>query len=276
MKAYIVYRQDNDRSRKLRQQLTNEGIEYQMIQSLSVEINIEKLKELHRGEAFYNDLLGRNLVLGEVAASYGHQKAVETFLRSDEQWGLILEDDARLELKNLPLSELITDEGNRQARLINIGGGTRIYPSPFQRSKVLTDTLVPTLLAHSYIINKKAATIYYQNFQRYGITSSPDWPYPHPPKIRFSCSRIAFFTQSDDDVVRNIGSMRITEKITSSESALSMPINLGNLIKRINKIHRHRFRYRDIVYHEVIKRIQVRIYLIITQCIRSLRTSRQS
>lgn len=72
------------------------GIPNEKVLSLSRFKDEETLSMLHRGEPLYMQTIGRNLLILELGASYGHFKAIGKFLASEYEYGLIFDDDARM------------------------------------------------------------------------------------------------------------------------------------------------------------------------------------
>lgn len=122
-------------------------------------------------------LWGRKLTDAEIACLIGHEMAMGALLDSDEQWCLVLEDDA------LPAS-------NSAGLINNLGRTVLTSPAIFSLWSLDQETLViddkysdqresATLRAFpasavAYLINREAATVALT--RRWTILSTADWP----------------------------------------------------------------------------------------------------
>ncbi len=162
------------------------------VESLSSKFNVRELTGLHKGRDIYSLTVGRDMSLGEIGCAYGHYLAYESFLRTPNSWGLILEDDADMKAPLHPLLTAIEHQDNPSiVSLIDRRGGIE---SPFQEcSSQLISMLIPTQATSAYLINRNAASIFLKNYNRNGILSPSDWPYPQPSKMSFYSVRAPIF-----------------------------------------------------------------------------------
>jgi hypothetical protein len=248
----IVTTKDNDRSAHLRNGLTSHNIPYKCIFSLSVDSNKEEISQLKRPEDLYGLTIGRDILLSEIAASYGHELAYKELLDSQYQWALVLEDD--VEILNYGFLSVLESVDIRKPRLVYLARGVRILPRRENSSREIVDLIAPGLGALAYFINRKAAEIYWGNYQRYGITSVADWPYPQPRQIRFSISKVTYFREREFLQGRTISNDRKDKAIHSSEQALSMPISYSRLLRRSLQLRKFGFSLTSLFFHELILR----------------------
>jgi glycosyl transferase family 25 len=103
----------------------------------------------------------RDMSLNEIACAVSHKRALERFLDSEAEFGLIFEDDACIEPAALrQLSELIAVRPVT-FDLIKLGGyGTRLAPGRVvaQSSTVhLVAVVSPTVCSHAYLVSRSGA-----------------------------------------------------------------------------------------------------------------------
>lgn len=172
--------------------------EITLVESLSTEFNAEELASLHNGKAVYYLTVGRDLSLAEIGCAYGHFLAYKSLLKTTSEWALILEDDARMDL---PVDSLLAEinklRGPAVISLIDRRGGIE---NPFQRQgRDLVKLLLPSQATSAYLINKQAAKIYLENFNKFGVLSPSDWPFPHPREVNFYATRKPYFIHDWSD-----------------------------------------------------------------------------
>jgi GR25 family glycosyltransferase involved in LPS biosynthesis len=166
--------------------------EIHSVESLSTKFDAAELAGLHKGRDIYSLTVGRDMSLSEIGCAYGHQLAYESFLRTTNSWALILEDDADMQS---PIQSLFTTIQHKAdpsvISLIDRRGGIeylfRKCPSP------LMSLLTPSQATSAYLINRNAAAIFLENYNRRGILSPSDWPYPQSRKISFYSLREPIF-----------------------------------------------------------------------------------
>lgn len=172
--------------------LKDSGAQPISIESLSTKYNTDKLTSLHRGRALYYLTVGRDLSLGEIGCAYGHQLAYKSLVSSSRDWALVLEDDAQMDS---PIDSLFEEIHKLKSpaviSLIDRRGGIQ---KQFQKKdSELIKLLLPSQATSAYFINRNAATIFLNNYSKYGVLSPSDWPYPQSRKISFYVTRKPFF-----------------------------------------------------------------------------------
>jgi len=263
--AFIIHTKQVDRSKSLREQLKLLGIEFEMVESKSAWKEEDFLLPLHKGPDLYRHTIGRDLSLAELGGSLGHQYAYREIVSRKIPWGLIFEDDARLINKSFPFNLL--DEFTKPTH-INLAQHTRTLPKfkqKFEADGVL-ELIMPSTWAHAYLLNLEAAKKYEANFDRYGITTYPDWPYPQPKGIDFYISTTEFFGQEDPGISVTLTTERLKIPMENIEYSLVRPISTTRLVKRLLVAKDLGFLYSDIVYHELLLRLTVRISRAVKKC----------
>jgi len=271
-KGYVVYTSDNDRSENLIGSLRHLNLEYRKVESLSSRIDQKALEKLHKGSQVYELTVGRDLILGEIGGSYGHQRALASFLLDRGDWALVLEDDAILLDDEFDLYSILRTVPENKPVHINLGDPMRVIKKfDFRSNSELIKLHMPSLLAHAYLINRQAAQIYFGNFIRYGITSVPDWPYPQPFGVQFFLTKNVYFSQKPlSESQFSLTSERSLTKLNSSSQALSMPLSLRLLLKRIKLLRIRGFTLRDIIFHELVLRMRVRRSIVLANVSKKL------
>jgi GR25 family glycosyltransferase involved in LPS biosynthesis len=152
-------------------------------------------------QAFAKFSINREIKQTEIACSLGHIRMYEIFLKSFQEWGLFLEDDA-ICIKN-PQSFLNSLPKTKQPVQIFLhdGLGTNLKRYEFSKLKLknlgLTRRLDPQYGAYGYMLNKSAVELIL-NSKITRLISNADWPYLWPRKIRFYIADQVYFTHPKD------------------------------------------------------------------------------
>lgn len=263
--AFIIHTKQSDRSKPLREQLKLLGIAFESVESKSAWTEGDFLLPLHQGPDSYRHTIGRDLSLAEIGGSLGHQYAYKEIVSRNIPWGLIFEDDARLINKSFPFNLL--DEFTKPTH-INLAQQTRTLPRLKQKFEAygVLQLLMPSTWAHAYLLNLEAAKKYKTNFDQYGITTYPDWPYPQPMGINFYISTTEFFGQEDPGSSVTLTTERLKIPMENYEYSLVMPISPTRLLKRLSAAKKLGYLASDIVYHELLLRFAVRISRAVNKC----------
>jgi GR25 family glycosyltransferase involved in LPS biosynthesis len=221
------------------------------VESLSSKFNVRELTGLHKGRDIYSLTVGRDMSLGEIGCAYGHYLAYESFLRTSNNWALILEDDAHMMASLYSLLTAIEHQDNPSViSLIDRRGGVE---SPFQKSpNQLISMLIPTQATSAYLINRDAATIFLANYNRNGILSPSDWPYPQSPKISFYSMRAPIFKHEWSGVLSLINQDR--EQIIRSgfyEPVILSSFTMVGSLRRILKLRHLGLSIKETFYAEI-------------------------
>lgn len=108
----------------------------------------------------YRRLHGRKFHAGEVGCYLSHMKAIRTFLASDNAYGLILEDDAKLPPDLFHVLETGIAHGSDWdlLRLSTVNTGWRVPYRRFDATRHLAIALTRDKGAGAYLINRRCAT----------------------------------------------------------------------------------------------------------------------
>lgn len=258
LKAFIVYIEHNDRSAPLLEQLRVLQIPYEKVLSLSRFRDKAELQQLQKEEDLYKMTIGRNLLIPEIGAYIGHHFARLAFLKSNARIGLIMDDDARLEVD--PIDQLLNLPGKANfcfSLSENIDGIPKFFP---KNHHYLPLHFPSTMSAHAYLVSRKAAQKFVRSFVKYGVTSVADWPYPLP-RVHFYVSKKNNFSQAVSNGSYSVADERNREQTIGTEHALTMPITILSVFRRIKRLSAYGFSLTDLLHHEIILRFKVRRYL---------------
>lgn len=267
MRAFIVYIKENDRSYELTCDLDSLGIPYTKVLSLSRFNEEFELTEMHLGKDLYNLTIGRNLLLSEIGAHVGHQRARSAFLDSGYKLGLIMDDDARLGVSPFRLLEKLPQDF---AFCLSLSKNIDGIPKLLKKYNEFQALHVPsTMSAHAYVLDRNAARVLEQHYERYGITSVADWPYPLP-RIKFYISKENNFVQANATNGYSVAEERDLIRTQGTDHAQSMPISFRGLFGRMKNPRKYGFTYRDLFRQELILRYRTRRLLAILKVRRPL------
>lgn len=265
--AFIVYIKENDRSKQLIEDLRSLKLPYEKVLSLSRFHDESELLKLHLGEDLYELTIGRNLLLPEIGAHVGHHRARLAFLKSNHEFGLILDDDARLEVTPV---KLFMNMPRTRAFCLSLSKNIDGIPRIFGVGNLFQALHTPsTMSAHAYILNRAAAHKFAQQFNRDGVTSVTDWPYPLP-RLRFYISKENNFSQENSRETYSVAKERDYISTIGTKHALSMPITLISLAKRIADLNSYNFKLSSLLRHELLLRFRTRRFLAIRKIRRFL------
>jgi len=150
-------------------------------------------------------ILKRNMSRGEACCAKAHLDAYTNFIESNNNWALILEDDAILNPK-YDIRELLLLVNKLQSPSIVQLSPRTGYESFSKLFKFeilgkdssnigITKKLLPTHNADAYFINRSAAHLAITESAKSKIHYTADWPYIWDYKINFWHSTVPFFFQ---------------------------------------------------------------------------------
>ncbi len=122
----------------------------------------------------------RTLTPGEVGCALAHLRAQREAAIADEEWSLVMEDDARL---TRPLHEVVEvvewarnhgSSGPTVVLLSHLGAIVTPEPVAVLRGKVLQRAVVPPDGAACYLVNRQAARLFAE--QTLPVVGPADWP----------------------------------------------------------------------------------------------------
>lgn len=96
MLPLIIGLEDHSRGRELESQLLTQGLHADRVAGVLLH-ELPHPEEAYADQATARVLLRRNLTVGEIGCSLAHRAAYERLLSIDCNFGLIFEDDARLQ-----------------------------------------------------------------------------------------------------------------------------------------------------------------------------------
>lgn len=191
---WILGLQNNYRGKKLEIQLNAQCLKFSNYWGYDGRIQNVFTKIENFDSSFSNFVHGRSLLATEVAASLGHIGIYEEVHNSNNDWGLILEDDAQIQdglagfLNNLRTSSKPT------VISLNSGAGFKFKKKfkYYRDTRVCTPEVIQLLelpsLAHGYLVNQKAVSM--MNFvDMRNLISVPDWPYVWPNSFQYYITR---------------------------------------------------------------------------------------
>ena len=213
----------------------------------------------HSNKCKANFLLDRDLTLGEICCALGHREIYNDFLETSFEWALVLEDDARLVLKEIPYSflEKIAKHNPSIIQLYGLAEALEQLPINQKEIQVIKKggeddlyrlNFIPEL-THAYFINRLAAKQLSKSTMN-GIYSTADWPLLATKGLHFYISGRPVFVQNPDVSILEadrIGSMvRNKQNIQKLRSLLNIlgfkallgvrqrinPVDMQNLILR--------------------------------------------
>ncbi len=154
-----------------------------------------------------NFLLDRDLTLGEICCALGHREIYNDFLETSFEWALVLEDDARLVLKEIPYSFLEKIARHKPSIIQLYGLAEALVQLPINQKEIqmikkggVGDlyrlNFIPEL-THAYFINRLAAKQLSKSTMN-GIYSTADWPLLGTKGLHFYTSGRPVFVQNPD------------------------------------------------------------------------------
>jgi GR25 family glycosyltransferase involved in LPS biosynthesis len=154
-----------------------------------------------------NFLLDRDLTLGEICCALGHREIYNEFLETSFEWALVLEDDARLVLKEIPYTFLEKIARHKPSIIQLYGLAEALVQLPINQKEIqmikkggVGDlyrlNFIPEL-THAYFINRLAAKQLSESTMN-GIYSTADWPLLGTKGLHFYTSGRPVFVQNPD------------------------------------------------------------------------------
>ena len=183
------------------------GVEPQLVFGIDGRINSDLIALKSASKKRIRHLVGRDMANTEIANVLGHRLIYEEFLKTENEWALVLEDDSfptenfdlnKFDLKSLSIPSIVNLSGIDQ--LIKEFGelpclllGTHNISNSESEFYVYR-TLGNTFGTWAYLINREAAKIAIHNFK--SVDSTADWPHAWRNKVSFSRPEKSLFTVS--------------------------------------------------------------------------------
>jgi GR25 family glycosyltransferase involved in LPS biosynthesis len=251
LKIFVITVKGSKRQPSNLHHLDGYGEQAISIESLSTAHNSDELASMHRGRPLYYLTVGRDMSLGEIGCSYGHHLAYKSLVSSSSEWALVLEDDAYMDSPIDLLFEKVQKLKNPSViSLIDRRGGIE---NPFQRKgSVLIRLLLPSQATSAYLINRNAAKIFLDNYSKYGVLSTSDWPYPQSRGILFYVTHKPFFIHNWTEE----GSLLANDRNLAINDGFYVPELLNHLyirkvLMKLFSLRRLGISFRDLWYPEV-------------------------
>jgi hypothetical protein len=132
---------------------------------------------------------GRRLSRGEIGCALGHKKIYAELSRSDYQWALVLEDDARIEIPmNFTFLGTISSDIPTIIQLYPPDNPTRFEPIGklnISESNKIYQIATFAERTHGYLINRPAFKLANEIMSKSKIFSPADWPPSWISKVEF-------------------------------------------------------------------------------------------
>jgi glycosyl transferase, family 25 len=187
VQAFIIGLEDQYRGEELEKSLSSVGLDYRKSKGVSGSFNSKPMKEL-ANQKLAKALHGATLLDGEIGCAIAHLSVYEKFLKSKREWGLVLEDDARV-VDGSALSQVLEKldtlrEGNPTiyllfgAGILSSGRFHEVVPG-----YLAWDLLITPGGSSGYVINRSAAQMILE--QSLPIISPADWPLRTEGRITF-------------------------------------------------------------------------------------------
>jgi hypothetical protein len=205
--TYILGLSNQFRGEHLIDFLHKTGLKPQIVFGIDGRINSDLIAKNSAPKKRIKYLVGRDMVNTEIANVLGHRLIYKEFLRSGEEWGLVLEDDS------FPTKEFNLAVFNLKTlsfpMIINLSGIDRLMKefshlpcllldsmniSNSEKDLIVYRTLGHTFGTWAYLINRKAAEIATQNYK--WVDSTADWPHAWRDKVTFARPERSLFTVS--------------------------------------------------------------------------------
>jgi GR25 family glycosyltransferase involved in LPS biosynthesis len=205
--VYILGLPNEFRGERLIDFFNNIGIEPQLVFGIDGRINSDLIAKKSASKKRIQYLHGRNLANTEIATALGHRLIYEEFLKAENEWALVLEDDSfptnNFDLNKFDLKKFSTP------LIVNLSGIDQLIkdfdklPCLLLSSQNISNsesefyvyrTLGNTFGAYAYLINREAAKIATHSDEK--VDGSADWPYVWRNKVSFARPERSLFTVS--------------------------------------------------------------------------------
>jgi hypothetical protein len=192
------------RSTNLDSKLTDFGLNFELSPGVVLLENDFSTEKLH-SELLSRHICQRNLIIGEVGCSLAHEKAIKKFLMSDQEFGLIFEDDAEvIDDFNFDMIESVLDTRSPIIMVLGWIPGFAISKDPQISSddEPIELATSPTC-AFAYGINRPAAELMIGGHEK--IIDAPDWPIYTLNKVRWYSTHSPWVFANNDSQFSTIG-----------------------------------------------------------------------
>jgi hypothetical protein len=233
VKAFILGLPNEYRGQALERDLDVQGIPFESVPGSDARQWSDAYLDSVYSARAAQMLLRRQLAPGEVACTLGHQEMMARFVDGGGDWGLLLEDDARIikplapvfgVLEALAKGPVIVQLDARGKPLIrqlgrveHDGGALWRQPEPAYGSA-------------AYLINRAAATAALRSYRNRRVDSTSDWPICWAGRVQFWVPDSSFVSHPTERADSTIERARIDSRHQSSTTP-KVPGLPGDVLK---------------------------------------------
>ncbi len=200
----IISTEKTIRSKNLESKLNEFGISFQISPGIVPKELDFKEGLLH--SAFLSKLiLQRDLRIGELGCALAHRHAAANFLDSDQNFGLIFEDDSEVIAEfNLDMIKRVLDSTFPKLIILGWSPGFAIADNPtVPLSDEPIELLTPTLGTFAYAINRPAAKLISSSHKK--VVDVADWPIHVLNEITFYTTASPWIYSNPEEEFSTIG-----------------------------------------------------------------------
>jgi GR25 family glycosyltransferase involved in LPS biosynthesis len=201
VKAYVLGLKNKFRGAALINDLSTLGLGPKIVWGLDVDdFEVEFLDGMI-DQNKCRAILGRELSYSELSCALGHLEMYEEFLSDGSEWGVFLEDDARLGDEFFLLVSHATSLLAPAVLSLASLNDPRFEPRPFPLLRENLDNLaftnffkcaIPPVLAHGYLMNRSAALIAVHTLRGKKIFTPADFPFDFRNSVSFYVSETEY------------------------------------------------------------------------------------
>lgn len=253
MLPLIIGLEDRFRGRELETQLLTQGLQAERVAGVLLS-ELPEAENVYADQATARVLLRRNLTAGEIGCSLAHRAAYQRLLSSDCNFGLIFEDDARLQ-SPLQLDEITTHLESEEPRLILLDwnpGWTIVTGKKTSASSSIYYTDFAPIDARGYALNRAAARILLQDGAR--VSYVADWPAQVAVNVKFSVM-YPRPVRADDTAPSSLEDGRQLQGKKQAEGLASKIVRFAETASHVRWLrHRNAYgTYRTYYHHELVR-----------------------
>ena len=257
----VISTQDILRSKNLDSKLTELGLRFEI--SPGVVPNEFEFQAASLHSAFLSRLFcQRNITIGEVGCALAHRNAISRFLNSNQEFGIVFEDDAEI-IANFDFDKIMKLMDSDLPIITVLGwipGYAIAKDDHISLSKGPIELITSPTCAFAYALNRPAAKLIMDSQEK--IIDLADWPIFMLNKVRFyavdSCA--PWVTANHDPKFSVIGERSISSsknqiKVLVSRIRLATSLVTLILLSTVNVIDVsprqiiHRVLMRDLIYN---------------------------
>lgn len=183
--AYILGIEKAYRGKMLEEDLQNCGITAIRVYGPDLREKSNVYETFNINRKIVRMQIHRDLLLGEIGCYIGHLQIYEEFLKTNQEWALVLEDDVKIvgdlsTLKKIEYPRI----GKHILQLHDHLPNLKILKSLIDKSRIFVTNdsvsfqriIRPLFGSSAYIINRAAAEFALEDYKKLGIYGTFDWP----------------------------------------------------------------------------------------------------